>query len=149
MSSKQSQNGTVEAKRIHQFLASQKFGSLGTVNADGDPCVTVVFYTIDDQFNITFKTKSQTKLCKNLNHNDHVMFLVYDVPSQTTTQIAGTIQRVNVEDQTNPKPESSGFQTPISKLKAGELVSCKLQPASINMKVYSGDEAETLNLSFD
>lgn len=133
-------------KRIYDFLSTHSIGVLSTVDPDGEPHSSVVYYAVSDNFEITFTTKKKTKKSSNLSNNNHAMFIVYDAESQITVQITAIAQdltgspelpeifRATIEASMNT---SDAGIPPISKLAAGDYTAFRLQPAQIRMAVFS------------
>lgn len=134
------------ADRIYNFLKQQPIGTLATVDPNGDPHAAVIYYFIDQAFNITFATKSKTKKFDNLQHNNRAMLTVYESLSQTTVQITGTtsqIDDINESETVFRKMLEVSMQTsvsgmpPISKLYAGKYVALRLKPVQIRMAIFA------------
>ncbi len=142
-------------ERIFGFLKACPVGVLSTVTADGNPHGAVVYFTIDEDFVVSFVTKAQTRKYDNLMHHNHVTLTVFDQQTQTTAQIIG--KAVEIKDGydinviagailTASMKTSDGGLPPISKLSAGEFVGFKIKPDQIRMAVFGrpdpGDYSE-------
>lgn len=133
-------------KRIHDFLSSHSVGIVSSVDPNNEPHLAVVYYSVDEQFQVTFTTKQGTKKASNLTRNNHAMFLVYDEKTQTTVQITAEAEdltgspelpeifRRTIEASMNT---SDGGVPPISKLAAGDYMAFRLRPAQIRMAVFN------------
>ena len=133
-------------KQVLGFLEDRPAGVIATVDPNGDPHAAVIYYGIDDTFAVTFLTKRGTKKSDNLAHHDHAMLVVFDVPSQTSVQIAGRVHEI-----TDPAEIQHVFRDtlraslhtgrtaipPIVKLHAGTFVAYKLTPVQIRLATYS------------
>ena len=51
---------------IRNFLHAHYSGVLATVDNAGHPCAATVYFTVDDNFHITFHTKTETQKYKNM-----------------------------------------------------------------------------------
>ncbi|MDQ5885739.1 MAG: Pyridoxamine 5-phosphate oxidase family protein [Patescibacteria group bacterium] len=145
-------------KRIFDFLSSHYTGVLSTVDLDKEPYVSVLYYSVDEQFNITFTTKQGTKKAANLRNNCNAMFLVYDEKTQTTVQA-----RVKAEDLSGSPEQTEIFRhtieasmstsdggiPPISKLAAGDYTAFRLRPVHISMAVFGRPDAGDYDETFE
>jgi general stress protein 26 len=131
---------------IANFLKRNHVAVLATADKKtGQPHAATVYYATDSQMNIFFVTKEQTAKNKNLEQNPLAAIAIYEAPTQTTTQIAGPVTRI--EDKTMmekalrimskySQETAQTDETPISKLNAGEYILYKLWPQSIRMGEY-------------
>lgn len=161
---KQSQKPTADSsessKRIYDFLTQHPIGTLATVDSHNNPCASVIYYMVDEEFNITFTTKRDTKKHANIQRNSHVELAVYQAASQTTAQITGVATEITDVSESNEAfsntlraaiRTSEAGVPPISKLYAGPYTAYKITPNQIRMAVFirpdSGgfDMYETLN----
>lgn len=131
--------------RIYDFLKSKHDGVLATVDPNGNPHATAIYFVPQDDFSVLFTTKRDTKKYDNIQHNNHVMFLVYDSYSQTTVQIEGIAELVEdtAESQAafdsmleSAMMKSEAGTPPISKLYAGYYVAYKIKPVQIRMAMF-------------
>ena len=132
-------------KRIFEFLKNNNIGVISTVDPNNEPHSAVVYYSVDEQFQITFTTKQKTKKVTNLSSNNHAMFIVYDPSTQTTVQVTATsenlagtpelpeIFRATIEASMD---SSESGVPPISKLAAGDYTAFRLHPVQIRMAVF-------------
>lgn len=136
---------TERNQRIYSFLQSQPIGVLATVDPNNDPHAAVIYFSVDDDFNILFVTKRDTKKSDNIEHNSHVMMVVYEAASQTTAQITGIAKQVTDTDivaealagnVAAASQTSESGQSPLDKLRAGSHVAYCIQPASIKMAMF-------------
>lgn len=134
---------------IFDFLQAQPIGILATVDANNEPCATVIYYSIDDSFTAMFTTKRGTKKHDVLQRNNHVQLLVYEASSQTAAQISGVAEEIKNETDANrafdgtlkaASETSKGGVPPVSKLQAGYYVAYRIKPAHITMTVYSNPD---------
>lgn len=138
-------NSSESNKRIFDFLRLQPVGVLATVDPDDNPHAAVIYYSVDEDFNVTFLTKRDTKKRDNLARKNHAMLVAFDAKTQTTCQITGVTEDVSylaVANEIFQRTIGAAMATsesgipPISKLSAGEYVAYRLKPKQINMSVY-------------
>lgn len=131
--------------RIYDFLKSHPVGVLSTVDPNGNPHATVIYYSVDDNFKVTFTTKRDTKKNDNITHNNHVMLIAFDTLTQTTAQITGLAvdisetaeaQRAFSTMLATAEATSKTKVPPISKLLAGPYVCYEIKPVQIRMAVF-------------
>lgn len=72
-----------------EFLKQNKIGVLATANAEGAPHGTLVYYVIDNDFNLYFVTKLDTTKAKNIAQNPRVAFVVGTKDEPVTAQLQG------------------------------------------------------------
>jgi general stress protein 26 len=143
-------NGTAslpETKQaVYDFLQSHPIGALATVDLENNPHVTVVYFSVNEDFSVTFVTKEDTKKHSNLQHNNNAMLVCFEAVSQTTVQIAGEVTDISEEfeaQQAIKNTLDAAIKTseenlpPIMKLDAGYFVTYKLVPSHIRMAVFS------------
>ncbi len=133
-------------RRIYDFLQSQPTGVLSTVDETGSPHGAVIYYSINENFEVLFATRRETKKSDNLTHNNRAVLVIYDAPTQTTAQVTGDVAEVTepevaqkaFENMVKASLETSDeIEPPIEKLnEAGDLIAYKLTPAHIHMAVY-------------
>lgn len=76
------------------FLKSNSIAIVATVAGDGKPQAATVNYFIDDNFNIYFATRTNTRKFKNLIANKNIALVVGAGPDPKTLQINGTAERI-------------------------------------------------------
>lgn len=132
-------------ERIFQFISKHPTGVLTTVDPDGNPHGSVIYYTTDEDKYVLFITKERTKKHDNLSHHNHAMLVVYDQESQAVLQISGIAEVVTDSSDSQvdfaavmmSSMEASGYPfSPISKIAAGAYVVYKLKPTQIRMTTY-------------
>jgi general stress protein 26 len=141
-------------KREHilEFLRNHNIGVLATVDPNGEPSAATIYFTVDDELNISFITKTGTKKHDNLIRQNHAMLVVYEASSQTTVEIvaiasaitgASEVQDVFADILKISKSTSGSDVPPISKLNAGKYVGYRLESKEIRMATFvrtkSGD----------
>lgn len=146
-------------QRIFDFLFETSIGVLSSTDPDGDPHGAVIYFTINQDFEVEFLTKSETKKYDNLIHNNHVMLTVFQPLTQTTVQLTGVAQEITdgfIMNEiagrvmgTSLKTSDAGLM-PLHKLRAGSFVAFKIVPVEVRMAVYarpdSGGYAELFEI---
>lgn len=140
-------SASVESKlRIREFLTLHPVGVLATTDPNNDPHGSVIYYSVDEDFNILFTTKHDTKKHDSLKHHNHAMLVSYDAASQSCIQITGITEEITDSTAANEAFKGTlkaSLQTseagiaPISKLYAGQYVAYRLMPKQIRMAVFS------------
>ena len=133
-------------QRMYTFLKETPIGVLSTIDPDGNPHGTVIYFTLNKQFRISFLTKADTRKYDNLMRHNHVMLTVFDARSQTTAQITGRAEEVTESAELNSIAGhilGASLQTsdsnvmPITKLEAGPYAAFHIQPLQIRMAMYA------------
>lgn len=147
--------GTKKRERIFRFIANHPTGVLTTVDPNGNPHGSVIYYAADEDRNILFVTKERTRKHDNITHHNHVMLVVYDSEAQAVLQITGLAEQVEglYDKQMDfaavltSSMIASGYPfSPVSKLSAGPYVVYKVKPVQIRLTTYGypGQGSETL-----
>lgn len=105
------------------------FGTLSTVNEEGNPQSAAMYFTFDDHLNLYFLMRSSSRKYKNLEKNPHGAFVTTSPNHPITIQFEGTVSRV-----TDPHEESELF----TKLVALASASTDMPP------VMQMDDSETV-----
>lgn len=136
---------------VHDFLQEHHSGVLATADTASNPHAAVVYFTADDQFCLTFTTKTETQKHKNMEQNNQVSLVCYDEKSQTTVQVSGHVERITDPDQHRKainkmywfsETMSQVELPPIEKLYAGDYVSFQLVPQVIKMGIFLRPDSE-------
>lgn len=72
------------------FLVNNETGVLATISNKGTPRARLVYYTVDDSFNIYFLTLANTRKVADITTNPHVAFTVFQTDTPRTLQLEGT-----------------------------------------------------------
>lgn len=139
---------TEEQKRalIYDFLSHNKAGVLTSVDPSGSPHGSVIYFTVNQQFEVRFLTKSRTKKYGNIKHNNRVMLVVFEPQSQSVAQVIGTAHEIEDNNQLNAVAAaisitsirtSEGGIPPISKLTAGEYRGFSIEPIQIRYAAFA------------
>jgi len=133
-------------QRIYGFLHSNPIGVLSSVSPDGEPHGSVIYFTIDNDFQVSFVTKQDTRKYDNLKRHDHVLLTVYEPQAQTVAQVTGKAVEIKDSFEINAVAgailaaslkTSDGGLPPISKLEAGSFVGFRINPDQIRLAVYA------------
>lgn len=136
---------------VRQFLSGRYSGVLATADAASNPHAAVVYYSLQDDFSLTFGTKTETQKYKNIEENKQVAFVVYNEKEQTTVQVIGHVEVIDDEDArqnvinhmfTASAERSARELPPAEKLLAGEYVALRLVPMVIKMAVFARPDSE-------
>jgi uncharacterized pyridoxamine 5'-phosphate oxidase family protein len=137
-------------QRIYDFLRGNHAGVLATVDPNGEPHATVVYHTVDEQFVVSFLTRTCTKKYDNVVRNNHVILVVFEPASQTVAQVIGKAVEVTDAYEINGVAEavfeaSLGTNEentpPVAKLHAGDYAAFRILPDQIRMAVYASPDA--------
>ena len=112
---------------------NQPLGVISTNNKDGNPQSASVYYISDENLNIFFVTRSESRKYKNIQNNPHVSFTVTSEHPPKTIQLEGTaaevvdaIEQTNYFDKLVAKATESNFMPPVSQMVTGEMVFMKI-----------------------
>lgn len=134
-------------RRIYNFLRNHPIGVLSTVDEDGGPRATVIYFSVDEDFVITFVTKKETKKHQNLQHDTRSMLVTYEATDQVTAQVSGHASVIEDTDEAHKafsdmvkishERSRAGTPPPITKLEAGDYVAYQLVPHEIRLAVFT------------
>ncbi len=147
----QSSSTPESADLIQDFLHTCHSGVLATADSTGKPHAATVYFSLQDDFSLTFITKTQTQKYKNIQANNRVAFVCYDEKAQTTVQITG-----HTDPVTDPDEQQTAFSAtfnlsasisqreypPIEKLYAGDYTVLRIVPELIKMAVFARPDSE-------
>ena len=136
---------TEQRHKIYEFLKQHPVGVLATVDANGNPHASTVYFGVDDQLNVTFTTKRGTEKHANIVRHDTIMLVAYDAANQSAVQASG--KAVEITDQqevldifrsTLQATQKTGDDEvpPIAKISAGPYVGYKITPDNIWLTEY-------------
>jgi len=132
-------------KRIYDFLDKQSTGVLATIDPDGNPHATVIYFSVHPDGTLLFTTKARTKKTDNLKFSNKIMLVIYDALTQTTVQVTGKAENIddkqlaqesflNMIDTANS--HSFSGTPPISQLYDGQYIAFQITPSQISMAVF-------------
>lgn len=67
----------ISRQEVLKFLGDSKSGTLATVTQEGKPHADTIYYTVDDNFDISFLTEIGTLKYKNIQYQNDVFFCCY------------------------------------------------------------------------
>lgn len=133
-------------QRVYNFLSRNKVGVLTSVDPEGEPHGSVIYYVTEPDCSVAFITKSETKKYGNLKNHSQVMLVVFEKRSQTVAQITG--EAIEIEDSyrinkiaaavaVTSLRTSDGGIPPIAKLYAGDYKAFIIKPIQIRIACYA------------
>lgn len=143
--SSDSQELSQRERRIYDFLKANPAGVLSTVDPDGDPHGTVIYFDVNRSFCVYFLTKTDTRKYDDIKRYNHVMLTVFEPKYQSVAQVTGIATEITDSTEINRiagAAQSASLKTsrsglpPISKLPAGEYSAFAIKPVQIRMAVY-------------
>lgn len=142
-----------QREKIVKLLQLHRVGVLATVTADGDPHASTIYVNADDNLNVSFSTKRETRKYENIARHNTVMIVVYDPSGQVAVQLSGKAVEVHdAEEQmkiysANLKAaEQTGPDVvpPLAKIPAGQYVAFRVEIENIWLSDYGwGDNFAT------
>jgi uncharacterized pyridoxamine 5'-phosphate oxidase family protein len=84
----------ITKRQVLDFLSQHKHAGLSTVTPKGLPETAMVYYGIDEHFNLYFPTGTLSRKFKNIQKNPHVALAVTDTKKLTTVQMEGVAKVV-------------------------------------------------------
>lgn len=134
-------------EQLLTFLENNHVGVLATASNLGKPHAATVYITFDQDLNIYFVTRKNTRKSQNLQDNSQIALAVYDAPSQTTLQAEGTAIVVTepqkaqwivndiwqIASQTSPNNPPPQTQL----IGAGEYIAYKLSAPTLRLATYA------------
>lgn len=145
-------------QRIYDFLVGYPVGVLSSVSEDAGPHGAVVYFVVDEDFSISFITKSGTRKHRNLLRDGPVAFTVFEPTSQTVVQINGLVDEITDMEQVTSvasrvfrasRKFNRAGMLPINKLEAGHFVAFRLRPSDVRMAVYESKSRGSYTQLFD
>jgi PPOX class probable F420-dependent enzyme len=88
-------SGLTDVERT--FLEEKRFAVLGTINRDGSPHLTVMWYLLEDD-EIVFNTAAGRQKPKNLDHDPRVSLMAHD--AYRFVRVEGRVRRVDDRETT-------------------------------------------------
>lgn len=139
------------ADLIRDFLTTHRSGVLATAD-NVNPHAATVYFSADDDFCLTFATKTETQKYKDMEKNQQVAFVCTDEAEQTTVQIEGRVEKVTDPEQHQAalnrmyrfsETLSKTELPPIEKLFSGDYVTLKIVPQIIKMGIFKRPDSES------
>lgn len=86
-------------KESMAFLKKRKLAVISTISAEGKPESATVLYFIDDDFNLFFVTRGDTRKAANIEQNKNVSLVIGTELGPSTMQISGIAEKVQEADK--------------------------------------------------
>lgn len=134
-----------ERSKIFDFLDSHPVGVLATVDAAGDPCASTIYFKVNDDLEVTFTTKRDTRKHQNIENKSKVMLVAYDAETQSAVQLSGTAKEEKDPETAQSiyhgtlhaaKQTGEDIVPPIAKIAAGPYIAYSLVPSIVSMSEY-------------
>lgn len=130
---------------LRQFLDKNNVGVLATASLEAVPHAATVYVTYDQDLNLYFVTKRDTRKSRNLHKNNQAAIAIYNAQEQATLQAEGAATEVTsgekmqwvfndiwrIATQTSPTSPP-----PQSQLRAGDYVVYQLTAPSLRLASF-------------
>jgi general stress protein 26 len=136
---------TTDKTKLFNFLKSHPVGVLATVDADGNPHASTIYFAVDDNLTITFTTHRDTRKAQNIEHHGKVMLATYDAAEQSAVQVFGkatkttdptAVQQAFLNTMRAAKHTGEDTVPPVAKILAGPYVAYTIEPENIWLSEY-------------
>lgn len=77
-----------------KFIQKKKLAVISTVNEEGKPESATILYFFDNDFNLFFITRNDTRKAKNIEHNSNVAIVIGTELGPSTMQMSGTAEKI-------------------------------------------------------
>jgi len=134
-------------EQLLSFLENNHIGVLATASNMGKPHAATVYTTFDQELNIYFVTRKNTRKSQNLQDNRQVALAIYDAKSQSTLQAEGTAIEVTepqkmqwiFNDIWQIASQTSATNSPpqAQLIGAGDYIAYKLSAPSLRLASYA------------
>ncbi len=88
-------------KESMAFLKKRKLAVISTVSLEGKPESATVLYFIDDDYNLYFVTRGDTRKAANIEQNKNVSLVIGTELGPSTMQMSGTAEKVQESEKQN------------------------------------------------
>ena len=134
-------------QHVVDFLKNNAVGVLATATSAGVPHAATVYITYDQELNIYFATRRETRKSRDLLANGHAALAIYDALSQTTLQAEGVAIEVTDPNKmqwvfndiwhiaAQVSPDNPPPQTQL--MHAGDYIVYKLSAPSLRLATYA------------
>lgn len=130
---------------LRQFLDKNNIGVLATASLEAVPYAATIYVTYDQDLNLYFVTKRDTRKSRNLQKNNQAAIAIYDAKEQATLQAEGAAMEVTSAEKmqwvfndiwriaTQTSPTSAPPQT---QLHAGDYIVYQLMTPSLRLASF-------------
>lgn len=130
-------------KIAQDFISENPLGTVGTTDTAGRPWGAAVYLGCDDQFNLYFSTKRETRKHQNLSSNPQISAVFTAEEPKITVQVSGVATLVTQHDEAraaadalqHAKDKQTDWVPPLDMLDAG---SYELYKITVNYARLSG-----------
>lgn len=131
-----------------QFLENNKTAVLATVDREGAPGASVIYYLLEGQ-SIYYVTKTSTAKYSNILTNPNVALCIYDEQSRATAEITGSVFEVKDEAEQVKilnqiaKVRRDGEESwvpPVVQVSEGKLAVMRVEVSSVKFSDYKNHE---------
>jgi uncharacterized pyridoxamine 5'-phosphate oxidase family protein len=139
------QLGPTQRSKIVTFLQEHPVGVLATVDSNGDPYATTLYFDVDSRMRVTFTTKQDTYKYKNIVKHGTVMLVVHEASKQIAVQIRGKAVELKdpavqqaVYHATLRAAQKTGEDVvpPIAKIAAGPYAAFAIEVETVRLTEY-------------
>jgi len=144
-------------QKVHSFLRQHHMGILSTVNAEGAPWGSAVFYIADEDFKFYFVTRAGTLKYKNFEQSALAAITIANNESQTTVQASGTLSKVPLKDYgevifgklMDARPQDDEhWIPPLTKIHEGDYVPLCLTPSKLQYANFKHRKADGIHADY-
>lgn len=138
--------------KVADFLDSHPAGVLATVDHDGNPNASTIYFGVGKDLEVTFTTKEGTRKYQNIERHNTVMLVVFDPESQSAVQVSGkarletdpeVTQKIYHSTLRAAKQTSEDNVPPVAKIAAGPYVAYTITPDKVSMSEYGWGDSLT------
>lgn len=135
-----------------QFLREHPLGVLATRNADGSLTQSAIYFSVESDFTCYTVTKVGTRKFANMEERQEVSLYAFDESVPASVELSGIA--VMIKDGAEAASALAAYEAvasarkpgywlpPIAQIKAGDYITCKVLPASILYRTFSGEDLE-------
>lgn len=136
---------------VKNFISEHSIAVIATVNRDGKPSTSAIYYIVDKHNTIRFLTKTETTKYINLSHIPHAAVTIMDLEKPITVSLEGTVRQITdasehhevLQAVTKLGNEKLGDYAPIIKLHKGSFAAFEFLPKHGKMTDFTGSLATT------
>ncbi|HSW79352.1 MAG TPA: pyridoxamine 5'-phosphate oxidase family protein [Candidatus Saccharimonadales bacterium] len=130
---------------ILEFLKSHPIGVLATIDENGDPNASTIYFSVDDKLRISFTTKRETRKFENIARHNKVALVAYEAKDQSAVQVSGRAEEVKDEQEAldiyngtvnAAKKTSEDNVPPVAKYSGGPFAAFRIEIEDIRLMAY-------------